>query len=134
MLDISQCRQRGVTYTASIKVYLMLGCTPAPAEFSAVAPHPHPLHHSQPQTPLRAFCLSLPSLTKNSFFSNLPLRLCFSVCFGASSSRCHNNKRAGMVRGLKLNNLCTATLNTQTGCSQNIQKATNTKEKEGGPA
>lgn len=46
---------------------------------------------------------------------------------------CHTNKRAGMVRGLKLNNLCPTTLNTQTGCSQNIKTA-NTKEKEGGRA
>lgn len=34
----------------------------------------------------------------------------------------HTNKRAGMVKGLKLNNLCPTALNTQTGCSQNIKK------------
>lgn len=55
----------------------------------------------------------------------------FLVCFSLSFSSCHTNKRAGMVKGLKLNKLCPTALNTQTGCSKNIKKPQTPKERGG---
>lgn len=145
----------------SIKLHLILGCTPATPEFPKLSvwnnpprPPPQPTSSSPqcsfPFTTIPTHFPLFPSLhlfsyisTLSSEFSNLitclsPLSVfCFFLYLIFSSSAAarlsflssHNNKRAVMVRGLKLNKLCPTALNTQTGCSQNIKKPQTPKKR-----
>lgn len=79
---------------------------------------------SFPCHPYHSLFLSMPS-SLPAYKPLLSIRLSFlvfSICFSPCFLLHHTNKRAGMVKSLKLNNLCPAALNTQTGCSQNILK------------
>lgn len=136
----------------SIKLHLMLGCTPATPEFpmlSVCNNPPHPLHSTAANLKFSFHChpypflsLSIPSSLflhfHSSFwvlqFDHLSLSLSlfnglFLFCFSQFFLSCRTNKRAGMVRGLKLNKLCPTALNTQTGCSQNIKKPQTPKKR-----
>lgn len=130
MLDISQCRQRGSHLHS--KHYIVLNarlhtsnsrihyCNPPPTTTTTTT-----ANLKLPSEPLAFLCYALPRLHSFQIFASVFV----SVCFVVSSSRCHCNKRVWTLRGLKLNNLCTTTLNAQTGCSQNIQKPQTPKKR-----
>lgn len=133
----------------SIRMHLMLGCTPVTPKFPVLPVcnnPPNPLHSTPPQLTSSSpqCCFPFPSIpTHFPLFPSLhvfpyvsilppqtfhlrPFSLRVLVCpfpllLRVSFLSSHTNKRARMVRVLKLNKMCPMALNIQTGCSQNIK-------------